>query len=96
LKADCKCVIDRPSKPPAEQNIRVRLEKQGRGGKAVTVAVGFALSAADLEKLAKELKSGLACGGTAAEGTIELQGDQRERAVALLLKKGYPAKKAGG
>ena len=96
MKFDCKCVVDRPSKPLAEQDVRVRLEKQGRGGKAVTVSTGFALCAADLEKLAKEMKAGMACGGTAADGAIELQGDQRDRVVAFLVKKGFRAKKAGG
>jgi translation initiation factor 1 len=96
MKFDCKCKVDRPSKAVTEQDIRVSREKQGRGGKAVTVCKNFALSAADLEKLAKEMKSGLACGGTVAEGTIELQGDQRDRAVAFLQKKGYKVKKSGG
>lgn len=93
---ECKCKIDRPSKKPDEQDIRVRREVNGRGGKTVTAAMGFALSAADLAALAKELKNKCACGGTAAEGSIELQGDHRDKVVDLLTAKGFRVKKAGG
>jgi translation initiation factor 1 len=96
MKSACKCKTDRVSKPPKEQTIKVRFEKKGRGGKAVTILDGFALSNADLTALLKELKGRCACGGTVDGGNLELQGDQRDRAIELLLKKGYKAKKAGG
>ena len=35
-------------------------------------------------------------GGTISDGRIEIQGDQRERAMALLRELGYPAKQSGG
>ena len=74
----------------------MRREVNGRGGKTVTAAMGFALSLADLAALSKELKHKCACGGTAAEGAIELQGDHRDTVVALLTAKGFKVKKAGG
>jgi translation initiation factor 1 len=42
-----------------------------------------------LKKLAKELKSKLATGGTVKNGRIELQGDHRERVKELLAEMGY-------
>lgn len=96
LKHECKCVFDRPSKPPSEQQVKVGRESKGRGGKTVTLITGLSLSNADKEKLLKELKSGCACGGTVGEDALELQGDHRDRVVELLIKKGYRAKKSGG
>lgn len=45
---------------------------------------------ADLKKIASELKSKLAAGGTVKNGRIEIQGDHRERARDLLVKLGFP------
>lgn len=95
-KHECKCVFDRPSKPAAEQNVKVGRESKGRGGKTVTLVTGLVLSTADKEALLKELKSRCACGGTVTEDALELQGDHRDRVVELLVKKGYKAKKSGG
>lgn len=95
-KDACRCAAGRPSKPPAEQAPRIWLEKGGRGGKAVTVVKDLALSAADAAALLKELKAKCACGGTVGGANLELQGDHRDKVLALLLQKGYKAKKAGG
>ena len=35
-------------------------------------------------------------GGTAKDGVLELQGDHRDRVVALLTREGYTVKRAGG
>ena len=42
---------------PAQQKLRVRIEKKGRGGKTVTIVGGFVGTTADLADLAKTLKS---------------------------------------
>jgi len=42
-----------------------------------------------LEGLGKEMKQKFACGGTVWDGTIELQGNHKERAKEFLIKKGY-------
>ena len=81
--------------PPAEQSLRVRLETRHRAGKAMTVIAGFIGSAADLVALAKQLKGHCGTGGSAKDGEILIQGDQRERVMQWLAKSGYAKAKRG-
>ncbi|MEM4389838.1 MAG: stress response translation initiation inhibitor YciH [Candidatus Micrarchaeia archaeon] len=69
------------------QKIKVYSTKK-RFGKLVTIIEG--LESGVLEKTAKELKHRLACGGTAKDGVIILQGEQREKVKAALVAIGYP------
>ncbi len=82
--------------PPGDGVARVRRETKGRGGKTMTTITGIQASAADLKKLAGELKKICGVGGSVVEFVIELQGDQRERVAAHLRKRGYTVKLAGG
>ena len=77
------------SLPPSQQRLRVRMERSGRGGKTVTIVDKFVGSDADLEALGKTLKTRCGVGGSAKEGQIIIQGDFRDRAVALLQDLGY-------
>ncbi len=81
--------------PPAQQDLRVWLDRKG-GGKVVTVVKGFVGTLADMEALGKQLKTTCGSGGTAKDYEIMVQGDHRDKVVAWLEKKGYKAKKAGG
>lgn len=81
--------------PNAQQDLRVWLESKHRGGKTVTVIKGFIGKEDDLITLSKKLKAACGTGGTTKDGEILIQGDHRERIVALLIKDGYKAKKAG-
>jgi translation initiation factor 1 len=93
---DCKCstraadesVPSRPGKIVA----KLRMEKQGRGGKTVTVVAGLPRNAAFLKELCQELKRACGTGGTVSEDTIELQGDLRDRVREYLLKKAFVVK----
>jgi translation initiation factor 1 len=80
---------------PHDQAARVGREKR-RGGKVVTIVSGLDAAATDLPELLRKLKAACAAGGTVSEGKIEVQGDQRDRVVAMLRELGYPAKLAGG
>ena len=80
---------------PGQQDLRVWLEKNHRGGKVASVIKGFVGKQEDLEALGKTLKTKCGTGGSAKDGEIIIQGDHREKIVALLQQLGYKAKKAG-
>ena len=81
--------------PPARQELRVWLDRKQRAGKVVTLVKGFVGRDADLQELARLLKTNCGVGGAAKEGEIIIQGDHRDRVVEILTKSGYRCKKAG-
>jgi len=74
---------------PAQQKLKVRLDTKHRAGKAVTLVEGFVGKEEDLEDLGKKLKSFCGTGGSAKNGEIIIQGDQREKVIQWLGKNGY-------
>ncbi len=81
---------------PAQQKIKVRLDKKHRAGKAVTLVEGFTGKEADLEDLSKKLKTFCGTGGSVKDGEIIVQGDNRDKLLQWLQKNGYSnAKKIG-
>lgn len=95
--AACSCGRKAAQAVPAGDGVaKVTREKQGRGGKVVTVVRGLPVDEATLIALGKQLRSACGCGGTAKEGRLEVQGDHAERAVTWLQERGYKAKRAGG
>ncbi|MBP8296338.1 MAG: translation initiation factor Sui1 [Burkholderiales bacterium] len=91
----CRCARV-PAAPAGDGVVRVTREAKGRGGKVVTVIRGLGLHAAALSALGKSLKTACGTGGTVKDGTIELQGDHCERAIAALKVQGHAVKRAGG
>lgn len=93
-EANCHCSSQfaRDAAVPAKVVAKLRLEKSGRGGKAVTVVYDLPQNAAFLKDLAGELKRACGVGGAVADDTVEIQGDQRERLRPLLAKKGWTVK----
>lgn len=92
-KRDCKCSHNFASEPlPTRIQAKLRLEKKGRGGKAVTVIFDLPNNDAFLKALAGELKRACGVGGTAVERAVEIQGDVRERIRPLLIGKGWMVK----
>ena len=89
---------NRPTAPPPKNDgvVRVGRETKGRKGKGVTLITGVALAAAELDKLAKQLKQKCGAGGAVKHGVIEIQGDHRDMLVAELSKQGYTVKRSGG
>lgn len=93
--ADCRCQAA-AAVPAGDGIARVAREKQGRGGKTVTVVRGLPLAPAALAALGKRLRTACGTGGTAKDGVLELQGDQVERVLALLAAEGVRARRSGG
>ena len=81
--------------PPAQQQLRVWLDRKQRAGKVVTLVRGFVGPDDALQELARLLKTRCGVGGTAKAGEIVIQGDHRDRVVEILTKNGYGCKKAG-
>jgi len=81
---------------PKDGTTRVRRETGGRGGKTVTVLYGVPGSDADRRQLLKKLKNICGCGGAHKEGRIEIQGDHRDKIMAILSDMNIVAKAAGG
>lgn len=91
----CQCPPAR-SLPPQQQEAHIRRETKGRGGKTVTVIRNLQLIPADLKALGKQLKTACGSGGTVKDGTIEIQGDHRDKVAAELKALGYKCKFTGG
>ncbi len=75
--------------PKGQQRLRVRTERAGRKGKTVTLVTGFVGQDSDLKDLGKQLKARLGTGGTAKDGEIVIQGDVKDKVIALLRQDGY-------
>jgi translation initiation factor 1 len=75
--------------PKQQQKLRVRIEKNGRGGKTVTIVSGFVGTDDDLKALAKLLKSRCGVGGSHKDGEVLVQGDFRDKVVQILKSEGF-------
>jgi translation initiation factor 1 len=80
------CVCETIAKE--SQKIIVTTEKKAFG-KLNTVITGIDEKEINLRDLAKKLKTEFACGGTAKEGKIELQGDHKQKIKESLVRFGF-------
>ena len=82
------CVCETIAKE--SQRISVYLTKK-KFNKVYTIIEGIDSKEIDMKELTKKLKSKFACGGTAKEGKIELQGDHKQKVRAVLIEAGFSA-----
>jgi predicted translation initiation factor SUI1 len=71
------------------KTVRISLDTKGRKGKSVTIVSGLQHNPATMKDIARRLKEVCGTGGTVKDGNIELQGDQRVRAAAVLREMNY-------
>lgn len=88
----CNCT---QATPVASDGI-VRIRREVRRGKPMTVVIGLPLAESDLRVLAKALKKKCSSGGSTKDGQIEVQGDHRDILVRELEARGYTTRLAGG
>ena len=81
-----------PDIDPDSTTLKMRIEKKGRGGKAVTVFFEYPVNPPYFKRLMKELKNFCATGGSYKDDTFEIQGDHREKLRDYLEKKGFEVK----
>jgi translation initiation factor 1 len=90
--ANCSCSSN--TAVPSGDGI-VRIGRETRNGKTISVVRGVLLDASALTALGKELKNLCGTGGTVKDGVIEIQGDHREK-IAKHLSARWKVKPAGG
>ncbi len=79
-----------------QQLLHLHRETKGRGGKAVIIVRNFIGNDDDLASLGKSLKAHCGTGGSAKNGEIIIQGDQRSKIEQFFKSKGYRTKNVGG
>ena len=77
-----------------EEPIICKYEK--RKGKPITILEGYTGATDDFKKLAKELKTKLSVGGSFKNDKIIIQGDCRDKIMAILKSKGFQVNRVGG
>jgi translation initiation factor 1 len=80
------CVCETIAKE--SQKIVIREERK-KFGKKYTLIEGLDGKEIDLKDLARQLKERFACGGTAKDGRLELQGDHKKKIREILIEMGF-------
>lgn len=92
---------EQPFEMPEEKFVQkeplvCKYEKKGRNGKPVTLIEGFEGSDEELKLISKKIKTTLGIGGSEKDGIIIIQGDNRDKIMAILKDMGYKTKRVGG
>ncbi|CDF79388.1 translation initiation factor SUI1 [Formosa agariphila KMM 3901] len=77
-----------------DEPILCKYEK--RKGKPITILDGYTGATEDFKQLAKDLKKELSVGGSFKDEKIIIQGDYRDKIMAILKEKGFNVKRVGG
>jgi translation initiation factor 1 len=92
-----------PEEKPVEAENTLFIQKdpvtckfEKRKGKPITIIDDYNGSDDDFKMLAKELKTKLSVGGSFKDRSIIIQGDYRDKIMALLKDKGFKVKRVGG
>lgn len=95
-------IKDEPESPElvgeeyADGWVRIQRQTKGRKGKGVCIISGVVLPPDEFKKLAQTIKKKCGKGGAVKDGTIEVQGDDRDQIKTIMESLGYKCKLAGG
>ena len=78
------------------QDAPILCKYEKRKGKPITIIEGYTGATEDFKKLTKELKTKLSVGGSFKDDIIIIQGDYRDKIMAILKEKGFNVKRVGG
>ena len=78
------------------QDAPILCKYEKRKGKPITILEGYTGATEDFKKLTKELKTKLSVGGSFKNDKIIIQGDYRDKIMAMLKDKGFNVKRVGG
>ena len=78
------------------QDTPIICKYEKRKGKPITILEGYTGVTSDFKILAKEIKTKLSVGGSFKDDKIIIQGDFRDRIMAMLKDKGFKVKRVGG
>ena len=81
---------------PENTTLRIRPEKNHRGGKTVSLRYELPENTKYFQKLTKKLKAHCGTGGTYKNNTIEIQGDHIAKIILFLEELGFTVVKSGG
>lgn len=96
-KTSCVCREKQNAKrAKGDGVVRIGRQTKGRKGKGVTIITGLPLSTNELKDVAKKCKQLCGSGGTVKDGTIEIQGEHRDKLVKHFEGQGYTVKRSGG
>lgn len=77
-------------KPRRLPKLQIIYERKGRAGKPATIICGFdGIGDAEIEDIARRLKTAIGTGGSVRGGEILIQGDRREQARRILGELGF-------
>ncbi|PNW27903.1 translation initiation factor [Formosa algae] len=78
------------------QDDPISCKYEKRKGKPITILEGYTGATEDFKTLAKDLKKELSVGGSFKDDKIIIQGDYRDKIMAILKEKGFNVKRVGG
>lgn len=77
---------------PSQTTIKMRIEKNQRAGKTVTVLFDLPNKESYFKELTKKIKNDCGSGGSFKNNQIEIQGDHKEKITLFLKKLGFKVK----
>jgi len=84
---------EKPIQNTSGNTAYIERDRKKRRGKVVTV---ISKLSGNLKELQKELQKECGAGGSVKNGTIEIQGDHRDKIADILKSKGFKVKFIGG